>query len=149
LHILIGAWSGTGCFKDEIVNTDSSFKLRFSTDTLLFDTTFTGIGSATKTVKIFNDGNQPVEISKIKIRGEQGIHFTLNVDGINGTLKHNKYVLKPTTASMSFVKSKVDPNQDLSASPFVLMDYLDCTINGNTSGCNFSGVGTKCQLYNR
>ena len=76
IALFIGAWSGTGCFKDEIVNTDSSFKLRFSTDTLLFDTTFTGIGSATKTVKIFNDGNQPVEISKIKI---QPIILDLNI----------------------------------------------------------------------
>jgi hypothetical protein len=140
IALLIGAWSGTGCFKDEIVNTDSSFKLRFSTDTLLFDTTFTGIGSATKTVKIFNDSNQPVEISKIKIRGEQGIHFTLNVDGINGT-EAQQVRIEANDSIYVFCKVKVDPNQDLSASPFVLMDYLDCTINGNTQAVTLVAWG--------
>lgn len=120
----------TGCFKDEIVNTDSNVKLRFSVDTLLFDTTFTQVGSATKIVKIHNDGNRPIEISKIKIRGTQGLHFTLNVDGINGTEITNARIESKDSIYV-FCKVNVDPDQAVSVSPFVLTDYLDCTINGN------------------
>lgn len=120
----------TGCFKDEMVNTDSKIKLRFSVDTLLFDTTFTKVGSATKIIKIHNDDNRPVEISKIKIRGAQGLHFTMNVDGVNGT-EVNKTRIEAKDSIYVFCKVLVDPDQDVSVSPFILTDYLDCTINGN------------------
>lgn len=131
LSILIFSFGITGCFKDEIVNKDSNFRLRFSTDTLMFDTTFTGIGSATKVLKIYNDDKQPVEISKIKIRGIEGIHFTLNTDGINGT-ETNNVRIESKDSIYVFCKVRVDPNQDLTASPFVLTDYLDFTVNGTT-----------------
>lgn len=120
----------TGCFKDEIVNTDPDFRLRFSQDTIFFDTTFTTVGSATKILKAFNDGKDPVEISNIKIRGAEGIHFTANVDGISGTNINNARI-EAGDSIYIFCKVKVDPDQDISNSPFVLTDYLDFTVNSN------------------
>lgn len=122
---------GTGCFKDENVNTDSSLKLRFSRDTVLFDTTFTTVGSATKILKVYNDSKDPVEISKIKIRGAGGIHFTCNVDGIPGN-DLNNIRIEAEDSIYVFCKVKVDPDQSISESPFVLNDYLDFTFNGNS-----------------
>lgn len=124
------AFLSAGCFKDEIVNTDPGFRLRFSQDTIFFDTTFTTIGSATKILKAFNDSKDPVEISNIKIRGAEGIHFTCNVDGISGTSINNARI-EAGDSIYIFCKVKVDPDQDVSDSPFVLTDYLDFTVNSN------------------
>jgi len=123
--------TASGCFKDETVNTDPGLKLRFSKDTILFDTTFTSIGSATKILKVYNDSKDPVEISKIKIRGIQGIHFTCNADGLSGN-DLNDIRIESEDSIYVFCKVKVDPDQNVSESPFVLNDYLDFTINGNT-----------------
>jgi len=58
--------------------------LSFSVDTLRFDTVFTAQGSATRSVKIYNDRDQTIEISEIKLgRGDQS-KFRINVDGIPG-----------------------------------------------------------------
>lgn len=128
--LLLTMLLSTGCFKDEAVNTDPGLRLRFSTDTILFDTTFTTVGSATRIVKIYNDDNQPVELSKVRIRGSQGLHFTCNVDGISGN-EISKVRIESRDSIYVFCRVRVDPDQDLSDSPFVLTDYLDCTVNGN------------------
>ena len=121
----------SSCFKDEIVNTDPGFKLRFSTDSVFFDTTFTTIGSATKILKVFNDSKDPVVISEAKIRGSQGIHFTCNIDGIPGN-DLNDIRIEAKDSIYVFCKVKVDPDQNLTESPFILNDFLDFTINSNT-----------------
>ena len=46
---------GSSCKKEQLLQ--SGGELRFSTDTLTFDTVFTSLGSATVGVKIFNPQN--------------------------------------------------------------------------------------------
>lgn len=121
----------TSCFKDDLINTDTGFELRFSTDSLYFDTTFTTVGSATKILKVYNDSNSPVEISNIKIRGNQGIHFTYNVDGLNGP-QVGDIRINSNDSIYVFCKVRVDPDQPLSVSPFILEDYMDFEINSKT-----------------
>jgi hypothetical protein len=137
----------SSCFKDEIVNTDPGFKLRFSTDSVFFDTTFTTIGSATKILKVFNDSKDPVVISEAKIRGSQGIHFTCNIDGIPGN-DLNDIRIEAKDSIYVFCKVKVDPDQNLTESPFILNDFLDFTINSNTYNlwCLWPGVRTQTTL---
>ena len=45
--------------EEEILDFDFTHGLEFSTDTVLFDTVFTGIGSATKRIKVFNPAKMP------------------------------------------------------------------------------------------
>ncbi len=42
------------CNKDDEIDNDPGIKLGFSQDTILFDTVFTTIGSATQTFKVYN-----------------------------------------------------------------------------------------------
>ena len=48
--------------QDDSISTESEIPLRFSLDTLTFDTVFTEIGSTTKSFKVYNDLNQAVLI---------------------------------------------------------------------------------------
>jgi hypothetical protein len=69
------------CRKDEFYST-SGVQLEFSTDTILFDTIFSGIGSATKHLKVYNRSSQNVEISEISVgKGEQS-KYHLNINGM-------------------------------------------------------------------
>ena len=72
---------GTSCKKD-VLNTDGA--LTFSVDTVLFDTVFTTIGSATRQFKIYNPSNNEVNISSIMLAGGQQSKYRINVDGIPG-----------------------------------------------------------------
>ena len=120
------------CIKEDPVNTDPGIKLRYSTDTLLFDTTFTTIGSATKILKIFNDESGPVILSRISIAGSSGVKFNFNVDGIEGPEAKNIRIEAKDSIYL-FVRVKVDPDQPLSVSPFVLEDKLKIEINSHTN----------------
>ena len=55
--------------------------IRFSTDTVFFDTIFTTFGSTTKQVRIHNPYDQPVEIEYIRLAGGDNSVFRLNIDG--------------------------------------------------------------------
>ncbi|MCK4746933.1 MAG: hypothetical protein KAT15_07860, partial [Bacteroidales bacterium] len=48
---------------------ESDARLGFSTDTVYFDTIFTSIGSTTKKLRIYNNYDQPLEISSIDLAG--------------------------------------------------------------------------------
>ena len=73
----------SSCRKEKII-TDGSANIELSTDTILFDTVFTTIGSSTKYFKIKNPHNQTIEISKIYLSGANAKMFRLNIDGSSG-----------------------------------------------------------------
>ena len=47
----------------------SKSHLTFSTDTVLFDTIFTTLGSTTKRFKVYNPANLPINIEEIELMG--------------------------------------------------------------------------------
>ncbi len=73
-------WLGSAsCKKDKLL--ESGGELRFSTDTVTFDTVFTTLGSATVGLKIFNPQDQKVNLSSVRIEGGAASFFHINVDG--------------------------------------------------------------------
>lgn len=118
------------CRKEDNFVTDTSAKLSFSTDTLMFDTVFTQIGSATRYLKIFNNNDQPIKISKITLNNTSGVIFNLNIDGISA--KTFTDVQIPAKDSLYvFAEVTVNPNAPLSTSPFVFNQELVFETNGN------------------
>jgi len=114
--------------KKEIINTDSSFKLKFSSDTIIFDTVFTTIGSVTKQLKVFNTGSKKINISSIRLSGSTKSNFSINVDGI-ATTAVNNIEIYPNDSIFIFVKVTVDPTN--SNSPLVVSDSIMFETNGN------------------
>lgn len=101
-------------------------QLRFSVDTLSFDTVFTSMGSATLGLKIYNAQSQQVTVSSIRMGRGTASQFRLNVDGrpvegLNVDIAANDSVYV-------FATVKIDPTDE--NSPFVIEDRLIATLNG-------------------
>ncbi len=63
---------------------DGKIILQFSKDTILFDTVFSGIGSAVRYFKVKNSYNLPVNISEIQLEKGNQSKFKLNINGTPG-----------------------------------------------------------------
>lgn len=116
------------CRKEQIISTDSSLKLEFSTDSLLFDTVFTSLGSTTHELMIYNPHDVALNISDIHIAGGESSSFRLNVDGVAGTEFYDK-VIPANDSLFAFLRVTINPN-DLNT-PFVVEDELEFSVNGN------------------
>ena len=78
LCLLTFLWS---CAQEESWTTSPARKLVFSQDTVAFDTLISTIASTTKTLMVYNPGQEGLRISQIRVgEGEKSI-FRLNVDG--------------------------------------------------------------------
>ncbi|MGB0254633.1 MAG: hypothetical protein ACPF95_00475 [Flavobacteriaceae bacterium] len=87
--------------------------MRFSSDTVYLDTIFTGISSATYTLKVYNTADDAVSIPSISLAKGEASNFRLNVDGLSGKSfsniellpKDSMYVYVETTADIAKLTS--------------------------------------------
>ena len=119
----------TACKKEHDINPDPSLKLEFSADTVLFDTVFTSLGSATHELKIYNRHRDDLKISSIRLKNGDFSPFRINVDGESATELYNK-VIPAEDSLFSFLRVTINPN-DMNT-PFVVEDELEFVTNGNT-----------------
>ena len=79
--LIIGA-SFTNCTpEEEILDLDFEKGLLFSTDTVLFDTVFTGMGSATKRLKVYNPNKNALKINSISLGLGQNSSYNVLING--------------------------------------------------------------------
>ena len=69
------------CVNDDFYEGDD-INLRFEVDTLRFDTVFTTVGTITRSVKVYNDLDEKINIEKITL-ANPGSQFRLNSQGFN------------------------------------------------------------------
>lgn len=116
------------CRKENPINPDGSLKLGFSTDTLLFDTVFASLGSTTHQLMIYNNHDDALKISDIRIVGGELSPFRLNVDGVAGVEFYDK-VIPANDSLYAFLRVTINPNDQ--NAPFVVEDELEFVTNGN------------------
>ena len=121
--------AGQACKKNNQINPDASLKLSFSTDTLLFDTVFTSLGSATHQLRIYNPNSDDLKISSIRLLGGESSPYRLNLDGENNIEFYDK-IIPANDSLFSFLRVTINPN-DLNT-PFVVEDELEFITNSNT-----------------
>lgn len=136
----------TNCKDEEDFITDSSAKLEFSLDTLRFDTVFTQLGSATRSFKIYNRNDRPIRISHIYLESGNTARWRMNVDGIPGNSQQDVEVLANDSIYL-FAEVTIDPDQPLSASPFVIEDRVVFETNGNTQYVNLEAWGQNANYF--
>jgi len=113
----------SSCEVDTEFVTGDGVELRFSADTITFDTVFTARGSATRQLKVYNEGNQAVKIDRIFVEGETGVNYIFNADGARGP-EARDVVIWPEDSIFIFVEVEVDPNDPVETSPFIAEDQL-------------------------
>lgn len=133
----------SSCNKDELL-TDSSAKLDFSTDSVLFDTVFTTIGSTTKSFRIYNKHNKAMNISRIFLATGTNSSFKLNVDGISGKSITDVEIAGGDSLFV-FVQVTVDP---LGVnSPVLIRDSVVFETNGNIQDVKLTAIGQDVYLH--
>lgn len=138
--LLIVFW-GVGCYREEFT-TASTDDLRFSADTLRFDTVFTTVGSATRSFKVYNDARLPLIISKIKIKSGSNSVFRFNVDGFAAPSKELTDIeIGARDSIYVFLEVTIRPDQPLSVSPFVIGDKIEFETNGNNQSVHLEAWG--------
>lgn len=117
----------SSCKKDKLLK-DASAKLEFSQDSVLFDTVFTSIGSATQNVRIRNTYSQKLKISSIQLLGGSSSQFIINVDGAKGT-SFTDLEIAPHDSMYIFIQVNVNPTNV--NSPLIISDAIRFIVNGN------------------
>ena len=105
LFLLLIAAACIGC--DPLANPVSG-RLSFSSDTVSFDTVFTGLGSTTLEFRAVNPGNEPLRIDRIWLGGGITSPFRLNING-DPVTETEETVIAQGDSIFIFVEVTVDP----------------------------------------
>ena len=135
----------SACQKDEISHS-SGERLGFSRDTVLFDTVFTAVGSATTRFKVYNRGDHRVNISEVALYGGSASSYRINVDGEPGPRVQNVDIAAGDSIYI-FVDVTVDPLG--SDSPLVVEDSIVFSLNGNKQAVKLLSWGQDVVLLSK
>ncbi len=143
LILLLSIVALSRCRKDEF-NNDPGFRLGFSTDTVMFDTVFTTIGSSTQSLVVRNQSNNKINISKITLARGKASPFRINIDG---TAAEEYYDLEigPNDSAYIFIKVTIDPNN--ANTPMVETDSIVFETNGQVQDVKLVAWGQDAYFH--
>ena len=121
-----------------------SAKLRFSVDTLVFDTVFTTVGSITKRIKVYNDLNEDIRIDEITLAKSGNSPYRLNIDGEQSDHAYD-VILRSGDSLHIFVEATIDPNDTNEA--LIRTDSIIFTTNGKTQDVDLVAWGQDAHFY--
>ena len=126
-----GLWSGC---QREVWDSNPDHALRFSADTLFFDTVFTTVGSVTLPLKVYNDHDGILLIDEIELESGVVSQYRVNINGAPLTQLSQPVrdlPLQPGDSMYVFVEVTVDPNSTAGNVPFWAIENLRFLTNGN------------------
>ena len=131
------------CKKDRFYSGNNDV-LKFSNDTLTFDTVFTTLGSVTRYFKVENPLKEAIKIDEIRLSGLPGTQFRINVDGTPGTAIYDVEIPAQDYIYI-FAEVTVDPNSQ--ANPFILLDEIQYFYNGNQQNSYLRAWGQNAYFH--
>jgi len=126
------------CRRDDYYE-GNDVNLRFSVDTLRFDTVFTKVGSATRIIKIYNPVDLPVRVN-LTMDAESQRFFRYNVEGVKGPTA-NDIEINANDSIYVFVEVTINPDDPLVVSPFIIEGKILVEVNGNTKNLYLEAFG--------
>ena len=142
LLTIVVAASMQSCKKDTFI-TSPSASVYLSVDTLNFDTVFNGTGSTTQYFKIFNNNNQKLRLSEVKLMGGASSYFKLNLDGTPG-ISFAGIEMDANDSLYGFVS--VNITQSPADTPFARRDSIRIIYNGDTTFLQLIAAGQKANF---
>ncbi len=118
--------------------TSTSASLSFSTDTVVFDTVITNISTVTKTLKVFNNYDQVLQISRIHLAGGTNSVFRMNVDGIPTRDIHDVEILEKDSLYI-FIEATLNSNEQDSI--LLIQDSIVFEFNSNVQDVDLLAWG--------
>ncbi len=126
--LILAGISIVSCRKENKIDDNPSLKLVFSTDSIIFDTVFTTVGSITRSLKVYNNHDKAVNISSIRLMGGEASFYRLNIDG-QSAVQQNDIEVAGNDSVFVFVRVTIDPTSGMT--PFVVSDEISFITNGN------------------
>lgn len=142
--ISLFTFSFIGCKNDDTISDDPNALLSFSVDTVHFDTIFTSLSSITRNFKVYNNTNEALNISSIRLEGLTSSYYRLNINGIAANSVKDQIILAHDSLYI-FVEVTIDPtNQD---APLAVEDNIIFTTNGNEQAVLLLAYGQDAIIY--
>ena len=129
--------------EDEKYVSSNDVHLRFSADTVMFDTIFTTIGSTTQHLKVYNPYDQKILISSVRLAKGEESNFRLNVNGMAANEVFDLEI--PAKDSIYiFVEVTVDPTGN--NLPMVVQDSIEFSTNASLQDVDLVAWGQDFHL---
>lgn len=129
-----------------MLSTSANDRLRFSEDTVFFDTIFTTVGSITKRLIVHNPNKNRVRISTIRLAGGSNSPYTVIVNGRSGPVVSDLDILGNDSVYV-LIKVLIDPsNQNL---PFLVSDSIIFDTNTNKQKVLLETYGQDAHFYRK
>ena len=143
LSIIIGI-GFISCVSEEDYIRDSSVKLKFSSDTLRFDTVFTTMGSVTKQIMIYNNESKPVLLDKVSLGGGGNSPYRINIDGDTNLIARNIEIGAKDSVFI-FARVTIDPtNQN---NPLLVRDSIILDFNNKRQYIQLEAFGQDAYYH--
>lgn len=130
--------------KKETFITSPDAQVRISVDSLKFDTVFTTTGSITQFIKIFNENDQKLRLSSVKLMGGSSSYFKINADGYTGPQVND---IEIAANDSIYVFVTVSINQNSSNLPFIARDSIQINYNGNNQLVQLEAWGQNAHFF--
>ena len=109
----------------------SNGDLGFSKDTVYLDTIFSGIGSSTYSLKVYNRSDDDISIPVVRISQGENSGYRLNVDGMAGKVFEDVEILAKDSMFV-FIETTFNPNTNpLPADEFLYTDAIEFDAGNN------------------
>ncbi|MCF6241202.1 MAG: hypothetical protein L3J74_07645 [Bacteroidales bacterium] len=117
--------------------------LQFSTNSVIFDTVFSGIGSATRRFKVYNPSDKKIRISEIRLAKAENSKYRLNIDGFSSYAATNVEIAGKDSMYL-FVEVTINTNQDM----LLEQDSIIFLTNGNYQDIKLLAWGQDVHFIN-
>ena len=135
----------TACRKNDDITTSTNVQLSFSSDTVLFDTVFTAVGSINKRIKVYNNDSKAINITNIRLGEGLSSFFSLIINGVVTNEKSNVQVGGKDSISI-YVKATINSNTQ--NKPFIVEDSIVFNTNGNRQAIKLIAYGQNARFIN-
>lgn len=127
----------------EVLDSSTKFPLKFSSDTLTFDTVFQTLGSATRSLRIYNQSNSTLIISRAFLSRGISSQFRFNIDGLSG-VQAEKIRILPNDSLWIFSEVTINPNP---SNPILVQDSLILETNGSRQIIIMRALGQNAYFH--
>ena len=132
----------SSCEKESL-DTSTQFPLKFSTDTLTFDTVFQTLGSATRSLRIYNRSSSTLIINRAFLSRGSNSQFRFNIDGLSG-IQAEKIRILPNDSLWVFSEVTVNPDP---SNPILVQDSLILETNGSRQVIILRALGQNAYFH--
>ena len=142
--LVVALLSIVSCDRKDLYETDPESQLEFSNDTIIFDTVFTTIGTATRNIRVYNPHNRTIRISEIRLARGDNSPFRLNIDGQASSFLQDVEIAA-NDSMFIFVRANIDPGDQ--NAPLIQTDSIEFITNNNYQDVKLVAWGQDAYFY--